>query len=81
MYKLEPNKIQVVFVLAEASKEDGYRWTSGRTTGNTRSNGEMFEVVTDSPLAKPDKVWAHMEDLKNPKHVDSVTSLNKERRE
>jgi len=60
MFKPEPNKRQAVIVLAESSKEDGYRWTSGRTTGKARTNGETFEVVTDSPLVKPDKVWAHI---------------------
>ena len=80
MYKPEPNKRQVVVVLAEASKEKGYKWTSGRTTGNTRNNGETFEIVTDSPAVKPDKVWSHIEDLKNPNSVDSITGLNEERR-
>ena len=80
MYKPEPDEHQVVIVLAEASKEKGYKWTSGRTMGDPRNNGETFEVLTHSQSVKPDKVWAHVEDLKHPDHVDSIKSLNEKHR-
>jgi hypothetical protein len=63
-----PNGLTHVLVYARQKSQygGGYKWTSGRPTGNTGQYDEHFEVVTDSPLVESDKAFYHKEDIKEP---------------
>jgi hypothetical protein len=63
-----PNGLTHVMVRARVKDEygGGYKWTSGRPTGETGEYDEHFEVVTESPLVEAHKKMYHKEDIKEP---------------
>jgi hypothetical protein len=73
-----PDGLTHVLVRAKKTHGDGYKWTSGRPTGNTGQYDEHFEVLTDSPLVEADKQMYHKEDIKNPSNTPSLEEMNGE---
>lgn len=60
MYR--PSENEVVIVLArDAVTGDGYRWTSGRATDETK--GEKYELLTSSILVEGERGFFHKEDI------------------